>query len=119
MCQTINKTKSSKSAKSPAHVNPLNLPATLGTLTREEVAALAKHIGVPVGKSKDNTVANVANAIANGKAHVKTIVYISTPPTPEALKNNPYAKGKPLFVKKFRNYKTDKVIQSVPPIVVQ
>ena len=106
----------SKSAKVPAHVNPLNLHAALGTLTRDESRALATHLGVPRGKNKNDTVYHLADAITAGKAHVKTVIYISTPPKTEDLAINPYAKGRTLFVKKFRNYKTDKVLTPVPPI---
>lgn len=118
MCAPV-KTSKAKVSKVPAHVNPLNHRSFLNTLTRDELRALATHLGVPRGKDKEDSITNLTDAITKGTAHVKTIVYISTPPTPEAKAANPYAKGNTLFVKKFRNYKTDKVIIPVPPAVVQ
>ena len=111
------KTKKAKSAK-VSNVNPLNISIVLGTLNRDELRALATHLNVPRGKDKENTIANIKTAVANGTAHVKTIVYISTPPSPADAAANPYAKGNTLFVKKFRNYKADKVMTPVPPVVV-
>jgi hypothetical protein len=100
------------------HVNPLNLAQVVGTLTRDEARNLAKHLGVPRGQNKSDTYRNLQNALANGKAHIKTVVYISLPPTAEQLKVAPASKGRTLFVRKFRNYNTDKVIQPVPPVLV-
>ena len=102
-----------------ASVNPLNYRLVLNTLTRDELRALSTHLGVQRGKNKEDSITNMVSAFTNGMAHVKTIVYISTPPTLESKAIDPYAKGNTLFIKEFRNYKTDKVIIHVPPMLVQ
>ena len=85
----------------------------LNSMTREEVRALATHLGVKRGKDKKNTVANLARAVVDGKARIKTLVTISSPPLAGC------AFGRTLFVKKFRSYKPDKVTSPVPPVLVQ
>ena len=50
------------------------------SMTREELAATAKALGVPVGKSRANTIANLTKAVAAGKAHVKAVCTISFKP---------------------------------------
>lgn len=52
----------------------------LDTMTREDLAATAKALNVPVGKSKANTVANLCKAIDNGKAHFKAQCTLSFKP---------------------------------------
>ena len=84
MCQPKIKTHKAKSAK-VNHTNPLNIPAALGTLTRDELRALAANLNVPRGKDKENTIANLTAAILNVKVHVKTVLYISTPPSPRSV----------------------------------
>jgi hypothetical protein len=85
----------------------------LNSMTRDEVRALATHLNVPRGKDKKNTVANLSRALADGKARIKSIVTISTNP-PDGSQYG----GKVLFVKKFRSYKPDRVLNPVPPVVV-
>lgn len=54
--------------------------ALLDNMTREELAATAKALGVTVGKSRANTIANLTKAVADGKAHVKLVCTISYKP---------------------------------------
>ena len=82
----------------------------LNSMTRDEVRALATHLNVPRGKDKKNTVANLSRAIADGKARIKSLVTISANP-PAGVSYTP-----PLFVKKFRSYKPDRVLSTVPPV---
>jgi hypothetical protein len=98
------------------HVNPLNTETMLNTLSRSDLSSIAKHLGIPVGKSKGDTVVNIADAIHSGKAYVKTIVHISLPPPAALAAVNPHAKGMNLLIKKFRNYRTDKILVPVPAL---
>lgn len=50
------------------------------SMTREELAATAKALGVPVGKSRANTIANLNKAVTANKAHVKMVCTISFKP---------------------------------------
>ena len=54
--------------------------AALETSSREELAATAKALGVPVGKSKANTIANLIKAGDAGKVHFKTQLTVSFKP---------------------------------------
>lgn len=123
MCQPNPKTKSVAktiaAAKGQVFPTPLHIDVALDSISREDLSSLATHLGVPVGKSKKNTVDNLAVAISNGKARLKVLVTISVPPTAEALAQNPYAQGRQLLIKKFRNYKDSKIVSPVPPILVK
>jgi histidyl-tRNA synthetase len=50
------------------------------SMTREELAATAKALGVSVGKSRANTIANLNKAIAAQKAQVKAVYTVSFKP---------------------------------------
>ena len=50
------------------------------SMSREELAATAKALGVPVGKSRANTIANLNKAVTAGKAQVKMVCTISFKP---------------------------------------
>jgi hypothetical protein len=50
------------------------------SMTREELAATAKALGVGVGKSRANTIANLNKAVAAGKAQVKLVCTVSFKP---------------------------------------
>ena len=50
------------------------------SMSREELAATAKSLGVSVGKSRANTIANLTKAVAAGKANVKMVCTISFKP---------------------------------------
>ena len=51
------------------------------SMSREELAATAKSVGAPVGKSRANTIANLTKAVAAGKAQVKMVCTVSFKPT--------------------------------------
>jgi len=53
----------------------------LNNMSRQDLAGVAKAANAKVGKSKANTVANVVDAIANGKIHGKVGFSLSTNPT--------------------------------------
>ena len=50
------------------------------SMTREELAATAKALGVPVGKSKAATIANLNKAVTANQAQVKMVCTISFKP---------------------------------------
>lgn len=50
------------------------------SMSREELAATAKSLGVSVGKSRANTIANLTKAVAAGKAQVKMVCTVSFKP---------------------------------------
>jgi hypothetical protein len=50
------------------------------SMTREELAATAKALGLNVGKSKANTIANLDKAVTAGKAQIKMVCTISFKP---------------------------------------
>jgi hypothetical protein len=50
------------------------------SMSREELAATAKSLGVSVGKSRANTIANLTKAVAAGKAQVKLVCTVSFKP---------------------------------------
>ena len=105
--------KTNISAATPVKTNlTVQTYEVLNSMTRDEVRNLAAHLGVKRGKDKKNTVANLAAAIRAGKARIKMFATISAAP------DEGQTYGKTLFIKKFRSYKADKVIQPVPPIVV-
>jgi hypothetical protein len=54
-------------------MNKALIIAALSEMSRPELTATAKRIGVPVGKSKANTINNVADAIAGVKGARCTI----------------------------------------------
>lgn len=54
-------------------MNRILIVAALSELTRPELSATAKTLGIPVGKSKANTINNVADAIADVKGARCTI----------------------------------------------
>ena len=92
----------------------LSILATLATLTRDELNALAARLNVAKGKSKGTTVANIAAAIESGAARIKAEISVSLPP----VEGNAY--GTTVFAKKFRSYSSvvspgtyDKVTQPV------
>lgn len=51
------------------------------SMSREELADLAKSLGVPVGKSRANTIANLTKAVAAGKAQIKMVCTVSFKPS--------------------------------------
>jgi hypothetical protein len=94
-------------------VSPVTL-ASIGNLTREELSALAKQANVPVGKSKSNTISNLATAIGNGKLQVKSLLTITLPPAIHPTSDFMPRHGRTVLVKKFRSYRPDKVIVAPP-----
>lgn len=50
------------------------------TMSREELTQMAKTIGVPVGKSRMNTITNLTHAVREGKLHFKAHCTLSTNP---------------------------------------
>jgi len=80
----------------------------LNSMTRTELRNLAVQLGVPRGRNKRDTEKNLGQAIYDGKAHIKTVVYINALPIP------PSTQGQTLFIKKFRTYKPDKVLMQTP-----
>ena len=50
------------------------------SMTREELASIAKSLGVSVGKSRANTIANLTKAVAAGRAQIKMVCTVSFKP---------------------------------------
>lgn len=88
------------------HVTTPHILLIIDSLERKELAAIAKTIGVPVGKSRFNTVASISTAIAKGKLQVKSVVTITLP-------SKVSRHGPVVFSKKFRSYRPDKVLVPV------
>ena len=85
----------------------------LESMNREELRATARHLKVPSGGATCQTRSNIAQAIIDGKAHLKAIVTISIP----LSKNTFFAQT--VFQKKFRTYKPDKVTVNPHSVVVR
>ncbi len=79
-------------------------------MTREELRSLARILNVPRGKSAKNTLANLQTAVANGKAHVKTLGYVYSV-------DDKGERDSCVFVKKIRTYKPSKSFFAAPPLV--
>jgi len=89
------------------HATTPHILLIIDSLERNELVAIAKTIGVPVGKSRFNTVASISTAIAEGKLQVKSVVTITLP-------SKVSRHGSTVFCKKFRSYRPDKVMIPVP-----
>jgi len=50
------------------------------SMTRDELASVAKALGVPVGKSRANTITNLNKAVTAKQAHVKLVCTVSFKP---------------------------------------
>jgi len=84
----------------------------LNGMTRDEVRRLATHLNVPRGRDKKVTVANVAKAINDGKAQLKSVVTIFAPPRPPFANSH----GPTLYSAKLRSYKPTRVLSQVPEL---
>src|ERR1035441_3080544 len=68
-----------------------NIAAPLfNSMSREELAATAKALGLNVGKSKANTIANMDKAVAAGKAQIKMVCTISYKPADGSARRMTY-----------------------------
>lgn len=56
-----------KNATNNGNISKALVIAALSEMPRKELSATAKQAGIPVGKSRSNTIANVANAIFDVK----------------------------------------------------
>jgi hypothetical protein len=72
----------------------------LNAMTREDLAGVAKAVGAKTGKSKANTVANVAKAIEDGKLNAKLNVTLSFKPADGSAPRNVF------YDATFRTYAT-------------
>ena len=95
-----------KNAKSAALASPV-----LASMTREELRSVAKVLNVPRGKNGKDTLRNLTEAFAEGKAHVKVLGYIYAPAPADAPAGS---RGATVFIKKLRTYKADKVLFAPP-----
>lgn len=96
--------------KNVKSLNTLTVAAALlASMTRDELNSTAKTLQVPVGKSRANTESNLVKAIENNRAGLKAICYICHP------RSEGQSFSRPVFIKKLRTYKADKVIQSPAP----
>jgi len=68
------------------------------SMTREELASVAKALGVPVGKSRANTITNLNKAVTAKQAHVKMDCTISFKPADGSARRVTY------FGKTLRTY---------------
>ena len=73
----------------------------LNTLTRNELRAIAKHYGLPIGKSASNTRLNILEGVILGKVQFKITGIIGKG---NGLLPNQPTNDNTLFQKKFRNY---------------
>lgn len=87
------------------------IAATLAGMSQTELAAVAKSAGVPVGKSKANTTANITKAIESGNVRFKAEISIHHPPTGGATYG-----GQKIAARKLRTYKDPKwIVAPVAP----
>lgn len=113
MCQTIKPVKQiARQVAKPVKFSTLTVLSyeTLNGMSRDEVRRLAQHLDVPRGKDKKNTVANVAKAIHEGKAQLKSLVTIFASP-PSGVGH-----GRQLYSAKLRSYKPTRVLFTVPAV---
>lgn len=85
-------------------MNPAIISNTLHSMTRDQLRATARKLGVSVGHDKTDTVGNIANAISNNSARF-TVQFTIRPNTDPAAKYAPA-----VFSKKLRTHKPDKVV---------
>lgn len=78
-------------------INPTSA-LILSNMTRKELRSTARVLGVPLGKSGTNTLANLTNALAEGKAFVKLQATIYASPDKDAPVG---VRGAPVFIKQF------------------
>lgn len=96
-----------KTSKSKTLLVSLATPI-FASMTREELRIVARALGVPRGKNGKDTLANLQTAVAEGKAHVKTLGYVYAPsPLTDAPAGT---RGPCIFIKKLRTYKGDKTL---------
>jgi hypothetical protein len=79
------------------------------SMTRSELRASAKVLGVRVGQYDEHTRENLIAAIVAGKAGVKFVGHLYAP---DALGN---PRGRCFFIKKLRTYKGSKVLFATFP----
>jgi hypothetical protein len=91
-------------------MNANQISNTLNEMSRTDLAAVAAKLGVKVGKSKANTVANVTKAIQDGKARFTVQFTIRDNSNPEAT----FASA--LFSMKLRTHKPNKVLVAAPVV---
>ncbi len=78
------------------------------SMTRDELRAVATVLGVPRGKDRQNTVSNLTSAVEDGKAGLKAVCTVCKPPS------GVVKFSRPVFIKKLRTYKGDKVLMNAP-----
>lgn len=77
---------------------PVAANSLFESMTREELADTAKALGIPVGKSRANTIANLSKGIASNAVQVKCMFTLSFKPADGS------ALRKTVFGKTFRTY---------------
>lgn len=85
------------------------------SMNREELRTLARSLNVPRGRNAKDTIANLQQAVADGKAHVKTLGYVYAPPAPGSPVGS---RGPCVFMKKLRTYKPNKTLPLTVPLPV-
>lgn len=92
-------------------MNKTLITLTLNSMSRDELRAVAQRLNVPRGKDKNNTIANLVNAIEQKTARF-TLQFTIRPNT------DPNARFSPaIYCKKLRTHKTDKVIVPAPALI--
>lgn len=82
------------------------ITSLLNTMSRQDLSATAKELGIPCGKSKANTVANIQSAI--GKNTVRSTIQFTLRPN-----TDPTATVAPTtFSVKYRTHKADKLVKT-------
>lgn len=81
--------------------------ATLNSMTRDELRALARRIGIKRGRNRSDTINNLLLAQSANVMHAKVKVeFCPKPETPEDYRV-------PVFGKKFSNGKAPKVFRTI------
>lgn len=65
----------------------------LQSMSRDDLRAVATNLGVPRGKNREDTIANLADAVEEGKAHIKANWTISFKPADGSKSRETYFVG--------------------------
>ena len=84
-------------------MNPVQITASLNTMTRAQLRAVARKLNARTGRNKSDSVANILTAISNGQARFTVEFTIRE----KGIADSTFAPA--IFKKKLRTHKPDKV----------
>ena len=95
------------------NINRSTLIAVLNEMPRNELAASARYVGVKVGKSKANTVNNIADAMLSDAPVVRCTVQLTL------RKGATSADGSAFLTRKFRSARAGDLVQNSLPTTAE